>query len=227
MKRLFPVVASWAAKRVLFALTVCVVLSCIKPEAKPVEAVVARTKVQIWNPTTAPVTVYFAFGPGSVVTPANWPFCHVTAPGNCVFILLAHSSKELPLAGKWLNATLAFNRPVGCGSTKAELNVNNPAWYNILDVSLVDGFSNGILIESGTTKISVASKDGNEKRFGVYPLGCDICVARQQPSCGFPAGKFGCKGGTQYKPDVPCQYQGTVMGGGNVLVKVSLLPTAG
>jgi hypothetical protein len=34
--------------------------------------------------------------------------------------------------------------------------------------------------------------------------------------------KDGCKAGTQYKPDVPCQYQGTVKGGGGA-VTVTLL----
>ena len=57
---------------------------------------------------------------------------------------------------------------------------------------------------------------GNDQLVGVYPFGCDVCVARQNPPCGIPKGTAGCKGGTQYKPDVPCQWQGTTMGGGTV-----------
>ena len=58
---------------------------------------------------------------------------------------------------------------------------------------------------------------GNEKVFGVFPFGCDICVARHSPPCGIKPGKEGCKTGSQYKPDVPCQYQGTVLGGGTAV----------
>jgi hypothetical protein len=49
-------------------------------------------------------------------------------------------------------------------------------------------------------------------------LGCDICTARDNPPCGIAKGKEGCKAGTQYKPDVPCQNQGKKMGGGSVVV---------
>jgi hypothetical protein len=35
-------------------------------------------------------------------------------------------------------------------------------------------------------------------------------------------GTDGCKSGTQYKPDVPCQHQGATMGGG-AFVSVALV----
>jgi hypothetical protein len=123
----------------------------------------------------------------------------------------------------YLNATLAFNGAVGCGTTKAELNVNNPKWYDVVDISLVDGFSNKIQITfNGTVLGPPNGKDGNEKVLGLYPFGCDICVAQQNPPCGIPAGGPGCKAGTQNNPTPPCQQQGATMGGGGS-VKVELL----
>jgi hypothetical protein len=182
--------------------------------------------VEVYNGAETPVVVYIAFGSDSVVLPSAWSFC--TGSGlNCQFSLGARATQVLPLSGKYLNATIAFNSPVGCGATKAELNVNNPAWYDTLDVSLVDGYSNNILIEvadRGTNLVlgPPRGKTGNERVFGVFPYGCDCCTKRQDPPCGIPAGGPGCKGGTQYHPDVPCQWQGSVMGGGTK-AKVSLV----
>jgi hypothetical protein len=123
-----------------------------------------------------------------------------------------------------LNATLSAGQPVSCGSTKAELNVNHPGAFDVVDVSLVDGFNVKMAINfNGTILGPPVGKEGNEKVFGVYPLGCDICTARQSPPCGIPAGGPGCKAGTQYKPDVPCQAQGPTVGGGGS-VKIDLLP---
>lgn len=185
-----------------------------------------QTTVSVGNDTDADATVYLAFGANSVVLPAStgWSFCVATSNLTCGFKLAAHQAQELPLAGQYLNVTIAFDAGVGCGSTKAELNVNNPAWYDTLDVSLVDGFSNRIAITSDATKIGPpVGRNGNEKVFGVFPYGCDVCVARQAPPCGIAPGGSGCKIGTQYKPDVACQFQGSVMGGGAV-VRVALVP---
>lgn len=107
--------------------------------------------------------------------------------------------------------------------TKAEVNINNPDWYDTFDVSLVDGYSNDVEMTytppSGPTQTLGPPKGqtGNEKVYGLFPYGCDICVERQNPPCGISKGKAGCKTGTQYKPDVPCQVQGTVKGGGGSL----------
>lgn len=184
------------------------------------------TSVQVENNTGKDTTVYFAFGADSVVKPADWTFC--TGQGLvCQFPLKAHASQELPTGGRYLNTTFAFGTTVGCGSTKAELNINNPKWYDVLDISLVDGYSNDIVIEAtdamGTTKLGPPNgQSGNEKVMGLYPFGCDICVARQHPPCGIQPGNGGCKTGDQYKPDVPCQFQGKTMSGGE-RVKVSLV----
>jgi hypothetical protein len=211
-----------------FLLVVALALvACSKPLA-PVPAPVAsasasalgatagKSTVVVVNDTAAAATVYLAFGADSVVLPAAFPFCTSQPPAalSCSFQLGAKASQVLPLAGQYLNVTMAFNAPVNCGSTKAEVNVNNPAWYDTLDVSLVDGFSNGVEIQTGTVMLAAFKGTGNEKALGVFPLGCDICVARQHPPCGQTPGRDGCKAGTQYAPAVPCQWQGAVKGGG-------------
>jgi hypothetical protein len=190
----------------------------------PAAAAVGKSTATLSNGTSHPVVVYFAFGADSVVLPAAWPFCENPSHLTCQAQMKANSTLELPLNGQYLNLTFAFGSPVSCGTTKGELNLNNPKWYDVADVSLVDGYSNKILITDGTTKIGPpVGAAGNEKVFGLYPLGCDICTARQHPPCGMKPGSDGCKSGTQYKPDVPCQWQGTVMGGGSHMV-ASLMP---
>ena len=193
-----------------------------------IESAGGSSTVAVYNGTEHIVTVYVAFGADSVVLPGAWSFC--TGSGlTCQFPLAGHGTQVLPLSGKYLNATMAFDSLVGCGATKAELNVNNPRWYDTLDVSLVDGYSNKIAIDvvDRGTKILLGppnGKTGNEKVFGVFPYGCDCCTKRQAPPCGIPPGGSGCKGGSQYHPDVPCQWQGSVMGGGSK-VRVALVGT--
>jgi hypothetical protein len=190
--------------------------------------------VELKNETPKDVAVYVAFGSDSVVLPTAWSsFCHSSTTLTCSFTLNASSTQELPANG-YLNATVTFGGTgVTCGSTKAELNVNNPNWYDIVDISLVDGYSNDVAIDitdvvgdAGTTKLGPPKGMlGNSKLFGVFPLGCDICVARQNPPCGMKPGTDGCKTGTQSNPDVPCQFQGATKSGGSK-IRVSLLPTA-
>ena len=181
---------------------------------------------------TAPddTVVAITFGPNSMITAASWSFCQDGSAPACVFPLKGRgASRALPIGSQYLNATLVFGAPtVGCGTTKAELNVNNPIWHDVVDVSLVDGYSNGVAIEvapsggdGAATKLGPpVGAASNEKVFGLFPVGCDICVARDQPACGMPVGKDGCKGGTQYDPDVPCQYQGPARFGGlSILVE--------
>lgn len=181
------------------------------------------TTITFENKTDAGTTVYVAFGANSGITSASWPPCGDAGALNCNFPLAAGSALALPAAG-YLNATVSFGGPVTCNTTKAELNVNNPAWYDIVDVSLVDGWNGNIAIATGAGAVAgpTVGAAGNEKVFGVFPFGCDICVARQKPPCGLKPGADGCKTGTQDNPDVPCQYQGAVMGGGSE-IKVSYL----
>jgi hypothetical protein len=183
------------------------------------------------NHTKAPTVVKVSFGAVSAIKSADWKFCTATSPLNCHFTLPANASLVLPTLGLHLNATFSFGSE-GCGATKAEFDLNNPVWFDTYDVSLVDGYSNKIAITAtpigdGGAPITLGppnGKDGNEKVFGLFPYGCDVCVARQSPPCGIPSGGAGCKAGTQYKPDVPCQYQGAVKGGGGAHVVFALEP---
>ena len=189
------------------------------------------TTINIENRTHEGVKVFVAFGADSVVLPTSpgWSFCTGSTKLNCSFELMKDSDQRLPLEGVYFNATLSFQAPVMCNTTKIELNVNNPKWFNTADISLVDGFSNAVAIEYADSDASVTlgpvkSPSGNEKAFGVFPLGCDICVARQNPPCEMTPGKEGCKQGPdQYHPDVVCQYQGKTMSGASTTVKVLYL----
>jgi len=195
-------------------------------DAAPCPTSEVPSTVIVINNAPDDTIVSVAFGSNSMITAASWDFCNDGSAPSCVFPLKARASHALPIGSQYLNATIAFGAPtVGCGSSKAELQVNNPIWHDVMDVSLVDGYSNGVVIEitdsSGKNKLGPpVGKTGNEKVFGLYPLGCDICVARDQPACGLPKGKDGCKSGTQYDPDVPCQYQGPAnFGGSTVLIE--------
>ncbi len=189
------------------------------------------TTVTIENRTHEGVKVFVAFGSDSIVLPTSpgWSFCTASAKLNCSFDLHMDSEQRLPLEGAYFNATLSFQAPVTCNTTKIELNVNNPKWFNTADISLVVGFSNAVSVEYADTDASVTlgpvkAATGNEKAFGVFPLGCDICVARQNPPCGMSPGKEGCKTGPdQYHPDVICQYQGKTMSGASTTVKILYL----
>ncbi len=197
------------------------------PAAAKAAAAPKGTLVTVVNSSGKPTTVYVSFGADSKVNQQTWAaFCKGSGL-VCSFALAA--KKVLPLGGAYLNATFSFGAPVTCGSTKAELNVNNPKWYNTYDISLVDGYSNRVRIEAtevdgSTVKAGPpAGAQGNEKVLGVFPLGCDICTERKAPPCGQKPGKDGCKAGTQYKPTVPCQLKGKTMGGGGAL-QITLLP---
>lgn len=198
----------------------------------PTPAVGHPTSLTVQNLTAKPTTVYVAFGSDSVIVPGSWSWCKKSGELTCSFPLGAFDSRVMDNKdGSYLNATLAFGNPVGCGVTKAEVNINNPNWYDILDVSLVDGFSNrvSIVAESmvGTKEESVTlgpPTDGptDANLPGVFPFGCDICVEKQNPPCGIAKGKTGCKAGTQYDPKPPCQWQGATKGGGDLSVLVKL-----
>jgi hypothetical protein len=192
--------------------------------AEVAPAVSSGTSVIVKNPGPDAVSVAVAFGSDSQVT--GFFFCNPTGALTCSFKLDGKASRELPLAGGYLNATFVFNTSVGCGSTKAEINVNNPQWYNTVDISLVDGFSTPLTLvykdPSGSHTFSVSGKLGNERAPAVFPLGCDTCVARTKSACGMSPGKDGCKAGTQFAPVPPCQFQGSTMSGRATTVEIVL-----
>lgn len=202
------------------------VLGC---NGKPAPKKTNATTLAVANQTTDDTTVYVAFGADSQISAKDWSFCNGSGL-TCSFPLKGTSSITMPNEnGKYINATFAFGQAVGCGATKAEVNINNPSWYDTLDVSLVDGYSNNVQINAIPTKGAkmqfgpVKGKTGNENLTGVFPFGCDICVERQNPPCGIAKGKDGCKAGTQYDPKPPCQWQGPTKGGGDLAVTVALV----
>jgi len=191
------------------------------------EAADKNKTVRITNRQGTQAQVYINFAADSVLKPVDLPFCKVTGPLNCEFTLAANSSQDIPNPqAKYLNMALAFNAQVTCGSTKAEVLVNNPNWFDILDVSVVDGFNEKIQINLTPTGGPMTQlgapvgKLGNQKVFGVFPYACTICAGIKNAPCG-DAGGGECKLGTESKPDVPCQYQ---MNEPTGLVEVQLLP---
>lgn len=196
-----------------------------KPAPPPTREASAGSTITLKNTTGKATKVYAAFGADSVVLPPAWSFCAPSSTLTCTFAIDAGKTQDLPTGGAYLNVTISFGQPVGCGATKVELNVNNPKWYDVVDLSLVDGFSVPVsMVVDGTTLGPVLGPSNNQGLYGVFPLGCDICVARSsQTPCGQTPGTSGCKAGTQYDPKPPCQHQGKVMGGGSV-IEVSLLP---
>ena len=182
-----------------------------------------KTELSIHNAQTVDATAYIAFGADSKITSDAWAFCEGSGL-NCSFNVPAGGTVPLPNPdGKYINLTVAFNDPVGCGVTKAEVDANNPDWYDTMDVSLVDGYSNNVEIvytAPGEVPVSYGppkGAEGNQDLVGVFPYGCDICVARQNPPCGIDKGTEGCKAGTQYDPHPPCQAQGKTKGGGGTI----------
>jgi len=141
------------------------------------EAADKNKTVRITNRQGTQAQVYINFAADSVLKPVDVPFCKVTGPLNCEFTLAANSSRDIPNPqAKYLNMALAFNAQVTCGSTKAEVLVNNPNWFDILDVSVVDGFNEKIQVNLTPTNGSTTQlgppvgKLGNQKIFGVFPM---------------------------------------------------------
>jgi len=192
--------------------------------------------VTLTNSTGADAEVYVTFLPGSAIT--GWDFCVANSGGEpgCHFTLPANGSKALPNDGKQhLNFNASFGAqalqcPAPGGGTLVEANVYDPGNFSATDISLVNGYNANvqIVVTSGgwtQTLGPVPSATGNQNAFGVYPLGCDVCVARCQPGCErltppdrpVPCsdvmgcqrcthGNAECKAGDQSNPAVPCHY---------------------
>lgn len=170
--------------------------------------------VSISNRQDEPATVYINFGADSALNAENLLFCEGgKARLNCQFTMDAKSSRDIPNPGKkYINMALAFNHAVACGSTKAEVIVNNPKWCDVFDVSVVDGFNEKIQINlkppnGNEVKLGPpVGHFGNQNVFGVFPYGCDLCAGIKGPPCG-NAGKEQCHAGTENNPQPICQYQ--------------------
>lgn len=174
-------------------------------------------KVVLVNNQSSAAGVFINFSDISAINAGDLAgFCDSTSPPlNCHLTLAANSSKELPNPGfKYVNMAVSFNSPVTCGATKAELTANNPAWFDVMDVSVVDGFNNKIQIDaiaSSGSKVTMgppAGMTGNQLLFGVYPFKCDGCaVIKNPPNCPGMAVPAECHGGKEFMPIPPCQYQ--------------------
>jgi hypothetical protein len=170
----------------------------------------AYSSAVVVNRTATPTTVYVSFGGNNEVDAASW----CGDAGGCSFSLAPDASYALPSYGQPFNATIAFDQPPSCGATLAEFNLSIPGWsQDTADISLVNGWSNNVAIEisDASTLGPTQGPDANADVYGVFPVACDICVARQSPPCGYDAGgctapgSCGCKSGSQYNPSVPCQ----------------------
>lgn len=207
----------WPLALPILALTSC--RGCPPPGAADASVDASSGSIaSVANLTATPTTVYVSFGANSKIGPADWPFCGDA--GGCSFPLAVGGAQPLPSFGRALNVTLSFDQAPGCGVTLAELNLNIPGWsQDTANISLVNGQSNDVQIfvsgPSGDASLGPTVDGSNAGIFGVYPAGCDICVARQSPPCGIgPCGSSpndggqgcGCQAGSQYDPAVPCQY---------------------
>jgi len=174
-------------------------------------------KIVLVNNQSSAAAVFINFGADSAINVTNLgSFCdsQSTPPLNCHLTLAANSSEELPNPDfKYVNLALAFNNAVTCGATKAEAIANNPNWYDIMDVSVVDGFNNKIEIDAtekgSTTPVILgppAGMTGNQLLFGVFPFACTQCAAILNAPCG-SNGPGECHAGTESNPSPPCQYQ--------------------
>ncbi len=109
-------------------------------------------KIVLVNNQSSAADVFINFASNSVINVTNLGgFCDSQSIGslNCHHTLAANKSEDLPNPDfKYVNLALAFNHVVDCGATKAEVIANNPDWYDIMDVSVVDGFNNKIEIDA-------------------------------------------------------------------------------
>ena len=169
--------------------------------------------VVLTNQQATAADVYITWQSDSAYGNSDWDACNGQAAPYCKTSVPANSSVTIPNAvKKYLNLNVSFNKTTfgtsnQCGATLAEVNVNKPTWYAVMDVSVVNGFNEKIQINAGGTTLGPAvGETGNEKVFGVFPYGCDGCAKVLAPPCGDDGDKE-CHAGTQSDPDPKCQYQ--------------------
>jgi len=221
----------------LFVILGLLALAVLIGSVSSVDAATKQKKVIIKNMQTATAQVNINFSDISGINKSNLgTLCDkrgTTSNLNCGFDLGPGEQKEISNpAYKMLSMSLAFNKLVGCGSTKAELTINAKG-DDVFDVSVVDGFNEKIAMifepaSGNQVKLGPpCGLSGNERVYGVFPYGCDICAARLTPpkACGpFPPGKSGCKSGTENKPGVICQYPLNQRGQDSGVITIYLMP---
>jgi hypothetical protein len=217
----------------------CLVYSCsaCHPASKSSTTATAESngsEAAVKNESGKSTTVWASFSPDSKVTREDWiSFCKPVTSG-CMFHLGVDEIRYLQTSGKFLSVNLSFGQPGSCegtGVTLGEMSLNTSNNHDTVDISMVNGWNVDIKIDiapknapkdasfGGLGAVTLGPTDGPDSgalRLGVFPNGCDICVARQKPPCpwqtpcGTPDGggvACGCQGGTQYNPSPVCQEQ--------------------
>jgi hypothetical protein len=207
-------------ERVGGALVVAVVVTAVVLHLQPPAPEAARERARVVNLSDAGTEVYVSFGAGSEVDGSTWTFCTPT-PSGCAFPLDSDASRVLPAGSKELSVNISFDQPGGCqgsGIDLGEFTINAGA-YDTADISMVNGWNADMRIDvvDGEHHLTLGPTQGPDSGagiYGIFPNGCDICVARQNPpcawqtECGTPEGggaPCGCQGGTQYNPSPVCQ----------------------
>jgi hypothetical protein len=169
--------------------------------------------VVLKNEQTDAADVYITWQGTSVYGNSDWDACKGQAMPYCKTSVGGKASVTIPNASKkWMNLNLSFNKSTfgatnQCNATLAEVDVNNPNWYAVMDVSVVNGFNEKIQINAGSTTLGPAvGKTGNQNVFGVFPYGCTTCTALNGPPCG-DDGVAQCHPTKNGGPDPVCQYQ--------------------
>ena len=184
--------------------------------------------ITIYNMTQNTITLYMVFqtGSGGYTLPDSFPGWTLTSNPLMITTSMAPSSptqnpppNPIPLVVNFpcttqympINITADGLPQTGCSVTQFELNLcagGGPTYQDTIDISLVNGFNYpGEIKPDSGNPIMVCCPTPNSTNPGVFPYGCDICTA-QSPNGGSPCPTTNpdCKSGTQYNPDVPCQY---------------------
>ena len=199
------------------------------PPLMPTAAAAPTTEARVRNGSLSPAVAYVTFAADSKVR--GWGFCE-PVPSGCRFPIASKETVALPTTGSYLSANISFNAPGSCagtGATLGEVTINGPQGgkYDTVDISLVNGWNVDVEIEvagPAGPALLLGPTHGigsGIDLFGVFPNGCDICVAKQHPPCpwqkpcGGPDGggpACGCHKGTQYNPSPVCQDTGVARG---------------
>jgi len=185
------------------------------------------TKISDWS--TIPCTS----GDTTCTTTTNPSICSfpITSGDTCTLPLIVGCPNNPPLSVPSSSINFGFNPEVvtmpcgmspGTGPSIAEVTINgdnscsktpgcDSPPCDCVDISLVQGYTlpniSMTLSEGPTTLGPTAGITGNQKVFGVFPVGCTNCVNRDGCPCGINCSDTSqChQGGTPNNPDLPCQ----------------------
>jgi len=216
-----------AACVLVLSFTIGLVLQHGSRAPEPGAAKTSEARVRNDSPTGT--VVYATFGSDSAVKPGDWKFCEAV-PSGCRFPLGPKETRDLPTGGRYLNVNLSFDEAGSCavtGTTLGEMTLNvvsDGGNFDTTDISMVNGWNADIQIEVSGGQPTLGPTNGLDSgvtTYGVFPNGCDLCVARHtvpcpwQTSCGTGndgGPPCGCHAGTQYAPTPVCQVTGVPRG---------------